>query len=154
MPKLVEDAGGELGAGYFNKVYQLRWEHTGSIKLAGRSVDWVRQRKGIEVTHDLVQGSTERVTYTVQTVGTVLPSRGYRPWWLCPDCGRRVDSLYLPVGRARLGCRRCCGLIYRSQTTAKRVKVRKARPAIWIETTLQKWKGESMVLFKRTRRKF
>ena len=153
MPKLVEEAGGELGAGHFNKQYQFRGTANGSIVLASRSVDWVRQGKGIEVTHDLVQGSTERVSYFVRSVGTVLPSGGYRPWWLCPDCGKRVDSLYLPVGRERLGCRRCCGLSYRSQTTAKRVKVRNERPAIWVETTLEKWKNGSLVLFKKTRHK-
>ena len=37
-------------------------------------------------------------------------------------------SLPLPTGRERLGCRRCCGLSYRSQTTTKRVKVRKPCP--------------------------
>jgi hypothetical protein len=93
----LEDAGGEFGAGHLNKQFRLRWNHTGSMALAGRSVDWVRQRKGIEVTHDLEQGSTERVTYLVQSVDTVLPSCGRRPWWLCPDCGKRVDSLYLPL---------------------------------------------------------
>ena len=138
MPQLVEDAGGELSAGHFNKLYRFRCNSTGSIVLAGRSVDWVRQRKGIEVTHDLVQGSTERVTYTVQTVGTVLPSGGYRPWWLCPDCGKRVDSLYLPAGRERLRSHRCCGLSYRSQTTVKRVMVRKTRD-------LSRWKPQNSV---------
>ena len=144
MPQLVEDADGEFGAGHFNKLFGLRWNSTGSMVLAGRSVDWVWQRQGVEVTHELVQGSTQRVTYIVQTVDTVLPSGGYRPWWLCPDCGRRVDSLYLPVGRARLGCLRCGGLCYRSQTTAKRVKVRKPRPTTWIETHVEWWKRGSL----------
>jgi hypothetical protein len=93
MPKLVEEAGGELGAGHLNKLYRFRWNSTGTIVLAGRSVDWVWQGKGIEVTHEMVQGRPQRVTYTVQTVGTFLRSGGYRPWWLCPECGKRVDSL-------------------------------------------------------------
>ena len=76
MPQLVEDAGGEFSAGHFNKLFRLRLNHTGSMVLAGRSVDWVWQRRGIEVTHELVQGSTQRVTYLVQTVDTVLPSGG------------------------------------------------------------------------------
>ena len=54
MPKLVENAGGEFGAGHFNKMYRFRSNSNGSMVLAGRSINWVRQRKGIEVMHDLV----------------------------------------------------------------------------------------------------
>jgi hypothetical protein len=79
------------------------------------------------------------VSYLVPTLDTVLPSGGVRHWWCCPGCGRRADSLYLPAGRERLGCRRCCRLTYRCQQTARRVKVRKERPGLWVESVYQRW---------------
>ena len=38
---------------------------------------------------------------------------GRRPWFLCPDCGRRAAKLYLVGGT--YACRQCHGLVYRSQ---------------------------------------
>ena len=50
---------------------------------------------------------------------SMVPNRygGVRPFFLCPDCGRRVRFLYLRWGR--LHCRVCAGLNYKSQQTAK-----------------------------------
>ena len=45
---------------------------------------------------------------------THLPSGGKRPWFLCPECGRRCGILY--AIRARLCCRKCGGLSYESQS--------------------------------------
>lgn len=39
---------------------------------------------------------------------------GPRWYWLCPDCGRRCEAVYLRGGR--LACRKCHRLGYRSQT--------------------------------------
>jgi hypothetical protein len=38
---------------------------------------------------------------------------GQRLWFLCPGCGKRVAILYLKKYYFR--CRRCLGLVYRSQ---------------------------------------
>lgn len=40
------------------------------------------------------------------------PLGGQRPYFLCPDCGRRVVNLYLS---SRFRCRTCTGLTYQSQ---------------------------------------
>ena len=40
---------------------------------------------------------------------------GKRPWWICPDCGRRVAVLY---GGRKYACRHCHDLTYKSTRTA------------------------------------
>jgi hypothetical protein len=61
-----------------------------------------------------------QVSYGVGLLFTSLSSGGHRWRWMCPRCDRRVDVLYLPPDRERLACRRCCGLVYRSQYTRGR----------------------------------
>jgi hypothetical protein len=39
---------------------------------------------------------------------------GFRPWFRCPSCGRRVSSLFKD-DETRFACRRCHDLAYRSQ---------------------------------------
>jgi hypothetical protein len=53
---------------------------------------------------------------------------GARPWWICPDCGRRCAIVY---GFAdRFACRQCGNLAYTtSQSAAWIRKLRKARKA-------------------------
>ena len=63
-------------------------------------------------TQIFVRGCLALLDWTACTYG------GYRVWFLCPDCGRRVALLYLPIsGRAR--CRRCLNLDYDSQRESK-----------------------------------
>lgn len=38
---------------------------------------------------------------------------GTRPWFVCPECGRRAGKVYESAGR--FSCRLCCGLVYKSQ---------------------------------------
>jgi hypothetical protein len=41
-----------------------------------------------------------------------------RGWWLeCPECRRRVSTVYMPNARAVFACRRCSGLTYTSTQT-------------------------------------
>lgn len=53
--------------------------------------------------------------YRVRLVKAAAAHGGERTWWECPECLRRCGRLYLAPGRNRLGCRLCCGLVYRSQ---------------------------------------
>jgi hypothetical protein len=43
---------------------------------------------------------------------------GWRWWFCCPECGRRVANLYLPAGWIGFACRVCHGLTYRSSQQA------------------------------------
>lgn len=140
MPRLVEDAGGELSAGHLFKRVLFRFSLSGTDTLGGRAVAWKVVRGGVTVTHPPANSDGPPVTYTVPTVTTELPSKGVRRWWACPQCERRVDSLYLPAGRDRLGCRRCSRLTYRSQQTKERVRGRKARPGVWVEVHAEEWR--------------
>src|SRR5215467_8269937 len=40
---------------------------------------------------------------------------GLRHWYLCPSCNCRVRKLYSPAAGYEFQCRRCYGLVYRSQ---------------------------------------
>ncbi|MCP4604270.1 MAG: hypothetical protein GY847_27730 [Proteobacteria bacterium] len=46
-------------------------------------------------------------------IDTTYPNfGGYRWWFLCPDCRRRVGKLYLPPSALRFSCLRCHHLTY------------------------------------------
>lgn len=159
MPRLVEDAGGELAAGYLRKLSRHHGVNGGETHLGGRAVRWERTGEGVTVSHRAPGPGAAVVTYTTRTVVTVLPSGGHRHWWSCPSCARRCDALYLPAGRERLGCRRCCGLSYRSQQVAGPVAVRKERPGLWAERTYSRWEWDRdalrmrLVVRRQTRRR-
>lgn len=55
-------------------------------------------------------GDWEPVEQRVTIDRTPCHYGGYRPWWHCPDCGRRVAVLY-GAGKYFL-CRHCYGLSY------------------------------------------
>jgi predicted RNA-binding Zn-ribbon protein involved in translation (DUF1610 family) len=55
-----------------------------------------------------------KIDHVVSTTDTVQ-LRGSRPWFRCPNCGRRAGKLYLPVGGRHFMCRRCYDLAYESQ---------------------------------------
>jgi hypothetical protein len=70
-------------------------------------------------------GEPER--YAVRLL-TRRPDGGPGRWWfLCPRCGRRCGRLYLPAGAARVGCRRCFGLLYRSQFSRSHLRTNAPR---------------------------
>jgi len=67
----------------------------------------------------------EAVSAMVAVTWTSCNYGGQRPWWICPDCGRRCKLLYVVGGR--LTCRLCGRLTY---TTAQAPKwIRKCRKA-------------------------
>ena len=146
MPQLVEEVGGELAAGYLFKLIHQNGKRGGESCLAGRSVRWELTAGGMTVSHPAAAPVTGPLSYLVRTSTTVLPSGGLRHWWACPGCERRCDSLYLPAGRERLGCRRCCGLTYRSQQVAGRAAVRKERPGLWSERTYERWEFDRQTM--------
>lgn len=146
MPQLVEDVGGELAAGYLFKLIQRHGTGSGEYHLAGRPVQWALSAGGMTISHPAPAVGNGSLSYLVRSVATVLPSGGRRHWWACPGCERRCDSLYLPAGRERLGCRRCCGLTYRSQQVTGPVAVRKERPGLWSERSYERWEFDRQTL--------
>jgi len=76
--------------------------------------------------HRELDGTEKNVVQTIKIVFTKTNFNGRRPWFRCPDCGRRCGVLY---GAGRLfSCRKCADLLYSSQKEdwAER-KIRKAR---------------------------
>src|ERR1035437_3923185 len=68
----------------------------------------------------------EAVSELVEVERTAQHFRGSRPWWRCPECGRRCRNLHAVDERSR--CRTCLGLTYvSSQSTRWIRRVRKVR---------------------------
>jgi hypothetical protein len=71
-------------------------------------------RKQLTVSYGWYQnGHIEQIQYCILFTYTPCNYGGYRPWFLCPHCGRRVGKLYL--GGKYFLCRHCYNLAYRSQ---------------------------------------
>lgn len=137
MRPLVQDAGKPLYAGWLSRVYRLSGETVGDRWVGGRRVRWVVTPRAVSVRHADATG--KNCGYLVTLSATVLPSGGQRWWFHCPECSRRVDVLYLPDERNRLACRKCCGLVYRSQYTRHRVRHRLRRPRLEYCDWLRLW---------------
>lgn len=60
-------------------------------------------------------GEWREYRYAVNLDWTPCNYGGKRPWWVCPDCGKRVAILY---GGRRFACRHCHDLTYKSTRTA------------------------------------
>jgi len=95
-----------------NRRSSVRWscdgKETGSITTISYDKSLVleyRQRSG--------GGEWREVRNPVALAWTPCHYGGQRPWFICPDCGRRVGKLYSAT-RCFL-CRHCCGLVYKSQ---------------------------------------
>lgn len=61
---------------------------------------------------DYEYAPSERIVQTISIVSTRCEFGGSRPWFLCPDCTRRVAVLYC---KSHFRCRTCSDLSYRSQ---------------------------------------
>jgi hypothetical protein len=139
MPRVVEEAGGELSAGYVFKVVRWCGATSGTAELGGRAVRWEVIPDGVMVEHPAVETGADPRRYLVPVETTVIASDGLRRWWSCLGCAARVDSLFLPPGADELRCRRCSRLTYRSQYEPGPVAARKQRPGLWSELTYRRW---------------
>jgi hypothetical protein len=118
---LVENAGETFVASRiaFERWYYLRRSCTQRVGRA--EVAWASREPGVlGVAHAppglaILTSAAEALVYAVKLTHSETPTGGSRAWWECPACGRRCALLYLPHGRERLGCRRCCRLLYASQ---------------------------------------
>ena len=104
-------------------------EQEGRDRIGDRLVLWQRplaRPDVIGVAHPgaaalfaaLLGVKTKPQAYLVRLLTSRPGSGGVRWWFECPACALRVGRLYLPPTRPRLGCRRCCELVYASQYPA------------------------------------
>jgi hypothetical protein len=131
MPRLAEDVGEPLFAGWVSRFTRTFRTAGDSQWIGGRRLVWEWDGADVvTVTHRPAGRAGKSLQYDVGLTFTDLPCGGLRWWWSCPACRRRVDALYLVPGRDRLACRRCCGLASRSQYTRGKSRRRNRRPTI------------------------
>ena len=151
MAQLVEDAGEVLSAGLLSRVVRMMRVERGVDPVGGRAVEWELVGNTVAVAHRPARRNGKIQRYAVGLLFTRLPPGGSRWWWACPACQARVDALYLPPGRDRLGCRTCCGLAYVSQYPNEK---RRKPPAAVVTTRRRVWTPATgwRVLSRRKRR--
>src|SRR4051794_34268255 len=99
MPRLVEDVGEPLYAGWLSRFTRLFGLDADVGWVGSRRVAWkLTDFDTVTVTHRPAGRAGKSLRYAVRLTYTDLPSGGSRWWWECPACVRRVDVLYLPPG--------------------------------------------------------
>jgi hypothetical protein len=91
----------------------LSW--TRGSEPAGNISYRVERQEGQPVRLQLKYTFTEsgvKVDYSMPIVSTLTPWGSPRYWLLCPGCGRRCGTLYLPPGGQHFRCRLCGKLTY------------------------------------------
>lgn len=78
-------------------------------KLPGSSPQTPASASTVMVTIDSPDG---RRTVAVRLLRTLPYFGGFRHWYACPECGKRVGRLYVTDARPVLACRRCHRLAY------------------------------------------
>ena len=85
--------------------------------------------------------------YNIPLQTTTCTYGGVRHWFSCPDCGRRVGTLYLVPGDAVFRCRHCNGLTYQSRTEGDWgrigffMRTHQRIEALQVEIKRQTWAG-------------
>lgn len=104
--------------------------------MGDRVLEWELVSKPFAVLVGKEKLRQERVRVLLAT--TSLPSGGRRWWFVCPECLKRRDLLYLLPGGLRLACRQCRGLAYASQRTRPTApRRRRTRSAVSISKTVE-----------------
>jgi len=87
-----------------------RWDVRWSVHRGVEGVVWV------DVASTVQRGGQTRQGGARLDVDETTPRYGgVRYWWLCPACGGRVTTLYLPPGVSAPACRRCYRLTYKTR---------------------------------------
>lgn len=104
------------------------WQRT-SNRLVNVNLKVSTDRVTLSYRHLKADGEWNSVAYPIWLTRTACNFGGWRTWWLCPHCGRRVAVLY---GGSKYACRHCYDLTYKSTRTtpyskhfARAIKVRK-----------------------------
>jgi len=86
------------------------WDVRWSVHRGAEGVVWV------DVASTVQRGGQTRQGHTRLDVDETTPRYGgVRYWWLCPACGGRVTTLYLPPGVSAPACRSCYRLTYKTR---------------------------------------
>ncbi len=135
MPRpLVEHAGSPWHAGSLQRRSQFIGTRKGAVRVGDRVLTWELTADPFGVLAE--QRDRRGKGCRVGIVTTRLPSGGRRWWFVCPECGRRCDLLYLRSdGAVKLACRRCCGYAYASQRTRPAGRPRARRPRSTVTVT-------------------
>ena len=152
--RLVEEVGEPFSAGWLSRVVRTTGLDEGALCVGERDVSWELEEGGLRVTHARAEDVGRTIRYVIRLVETTLPSGGARWWWSCPACRSRVDALYLPTDRDRLACRKCCGLLYRSQYTRQKRR-RKPKTVVTLTRECREWTAATgwVLLSRRTTRR-
>lgn len=112
MTSLKRDGCLNIGSS-FNWIWSRQGQKVASIRLV------VEDRYTLRLAYQTSRQGADPVqhSYTVAIDWTPCHLGGERPWFRCPDCGKRVLHLY---GGARFICRHCLRLNYQSQQASKR----------------------------------
>ncbi|WPL15572.1 hypothetical protein Thiowin_00473 [Thiorhodovibrio winogradskyi] len=93
--------------------YGWQWSRDGRV-LASVGIATEQDRLTLNYSHHPHGGEPVNYSYPVWLERTPCTYGGSRPWFACPDCGRRVALIYL--GRhGRFACRHCLRLNYQCQ---------------------------------------
>jgi hypothetical protein len=108
---------GVLASDYFNLSWTRNGETTSNVGLrvvAGISVTVICKWRSISNGEWLPFEKTILLAHTACTFG------GSRPWFVCPDCHRRIAVVILDL--PRIACRHCLNLTYvsRNKSTFER----------------------------------
>lgn len=96
------------------------------VKVSTILINWYREGKqtgDIGLTLDL---SVNELTlkyclnlvpycYNIPLVKKIISYGGYQYFMICPDCGKKIKTLYKAPSKTRFSCRKCSCLIYSSQ---------------------------------------
>lgn len=94
-----------------HRAFAWQWSLDGRV-VASISVLTETGRVTLSYNHRREGSDWQAAQYPLHLEWTPCNFGGKRPWFLCPNCGRRVAILY---GGERFACRRCHNLAYPSQ---------------------------------------
>ena len=133
--------------------YGWQWTRNGRV-VAGVGITTEQDRLILSYRHTPNDGEPVAHRYPVSLARTPCTYGGSRPWFLCPDCGRRVALLYL--GRhGRFACRHCLRLNYKCQRESDHDRLIRRAEAIrrrlgWPPGIANKQTGKPSRMFWRT----
>lgn len=79
------------------------------------SINELIRKSKTELKKKLVESQIEALGTNIQLCGTRTRFGGERLWFLCPQCGTRVGTLYSHAMKGAVACRQCVGLKYKKQ---------------------------------------
>ena len=93
---------------------------TRCVTRPGRLRSGPSESRVLELTVTWPEG--RHMAFRVALVATTQRLGGFRLWFACPSCGRRVGCLFSGFEEKPLACRHCLRLVYRSQYLTPEVR--------------------------------